>query len=163
VLPPLFDCYWLTNSRVLSLISNTLNTEIGRLIFAFVWLSFASHGFDLILLQLETYRTCTGRYTYLIMPTSPKRRCGSHPRLLLHHVRVFCRLIRLFRFPNCQPAAKGCGHPHSGTRKRARVRERNHPQSHPQPPAGNALLLFCLLLAAGAFYGQKERESHRKL
>lgn len=148
--------------------------EVGRLrlIQYFIWLLIA-------LLQLihpvvafhvvgvlETYRTCTGRYTYLIMPTSLKRRCGSHPRLLLHHVRVFCRLTRLFRFPNCQSASlPKDADTHTLTHSQADgesrdLSERNHPKSQPQP--FNGLLLFCLLLDAGAFYGESKK-TERKL
>jgi len=53
VLPPLFDCYWLTNPRVLSLISNTLDTVnrqiaicicLAFICFSWIWFDFVAAG-----------------------------------------------------------------------------------------------------------------------
>lgn len=89
-----------------------------------------------------------------IIPTSLARRCGGHARLLLHHVRVFCRLIwvfQLFRFGShrrsrrhrCQVclhsrllSKRTLAHSHTAARERtasARQGDREREQESAQP------------------------------
>lgn len=54
-----------------------------------------------------------------IIPTSLARRCGGHARLLLHHVRVFCRLnwvFQLFHFAS-RPKGRARKHTHTPTQQ----------------------------------------------
>lgn len=73
-----------------------------------------------------------------IIPTSLARRCGGHARLLLHHVRVFCRLNFDLDTACRRVCPKGCTQlPHRDRPERESepepVHERESWKNHHQP------------------------------